>query len=748
MLDHIIAKSASDYGPGEALLEHTDTVVEYWRELHKSYVDELPVRDDFWKLSFLAALFHDSGKITGNFQERITKRVKHWDNHIRHEFFSGVLLWAANRDVFAKDILPLMAVFSHHKPLTDELFKKNNGLEKALQLNEIELTELLEELAYRIEQQKVDFLIFPNLAKGLARITTTKQLYKSFKSVYNQSVDLKQEDRRTYIFYKALLNTADWSGSNHGLLGGELSTSENELRGKIIQKLIAENKPEIAAKFHWRKFQLASKQQVGHVLAIAPTGSGKTEAALLWAAQKKEREKIIYLLPTRVTSNAIYNRLQQYFGKEETAVIHSSAFFYRKELDEEDRYHKGDYLMDKTFFRNVNVCTIDQVLTQGFNLGYWELKTFHTWKSWIIIDEIHLYAPYTLGLIISTIEYLKSAFHARFFIMTATMPTKLRMLLQQTLEIGETQIVRDVELLKKKRNEFQVRDCLIDGLETEIIVALKAGKKVLIVVNTVDEAIRLYQAYKGIAADTICYHSRFIQKHRLEKEQLILQKEKEAQSLLLVATQVVEVSLDIDFDILFTENAPIDAIIQRAGRVNRKRQKKDTKVIVCREQQVTREVIYTEVDGVLDNTFNELKALNGEKLSEEQLLGLVDVVYQHFEVQQHQGFLEGRSAYAKVQRHNHFIKDVMSQDGIYTREGLDTVSIIPACYYEELINANPMEKAQHELSIRRKKIFSLEHKGFQTLKNPDNQDPYIYLCCKYDSEVGLVYEQPSTIVHC
>ena len=176
---------------------------------------------------------------------------------------------------------------------------------------------------------------------------------------------------------------------------------------------------------------------------------------------------------------------------------------------------KKEYLKDKTFFQNVNVCTVDQVLTQGFNLGYWELKTFHMINSWVIIDEIHLYAPYTLALIISTISYLKNEFGTRFFIMSATMPLKLSELLQKTLGEEKYELIQDEELLDKSRNVFETRDCLIDELLDEITIEIESGKKVLLVVNTVDEAIRIYQKLKNSASNAFCYHSRFMQKDRI-----------------------------------------------------------------------------------------------------------------------------------------------------------------------------------------------------------------------------------------
>lgn len=738
MLDHIIAKS----NPRETLLYHTDEVVKYCKELKNKYEEELDVPTDFWELSFIAALFHDSGKIVSNFQDRIHGRVKHWDFHIRHEFISGVLLLASNQAFFIKNPLPLLALFSHHKPLTDVLFSDKKQTELQLNIQDCKL--LINLLNQRLNDNDIPFSIATEVAEELGKEKTLENLYAFFLNYFKSiTAEFKVQDRKTYIFHKALLNTADWSGSNHALLISSWEYNQSYLQNHIVEKLRREGKKKIADDFTWKKFQKESSQQKKHVLAIAPTGSGKTEAALLWAAQKQAEEKIIYLLPTRVTSNAIYDRLTQYFGEAQTAVVHSSAFFFRKSLDEKDGYHKNKYLVDKTFFKNINICTIDQVLTQGFNLGYWELKTFHMRNAWVIIDEIHLYAPYTLALIISTIQYLKDEFGARFFIMTATMPKRLQTLLTTILAINEAQLVKDSELLNKARNEFQTRDVLVDALEKEITTALEANKKVLIVVNTVDEAIRLYKKYAGIAEQTICYHSRFIQKDRLNKEKEILDAEKTAKSLLLIATQVVEVSLDIDFDILFTENAPIDAIIQRAGRVNRKRQKKDTKIIIFKEQQVTREIIYTKVDGVIDNTFKELEARKGQRLTENELVQLVDEVYKDFDVTKHESYIKGLGMYHEIQRKHHFVKDNTERDEVYTREGLDSVNIIPSKFYERLKDTSPMEKAEHELSIRNKKLKTLEHKGeFSILK----EDWYIYLGCKYNYEVGLEYLPPSSFV--
>ncbi len=737
MLNHILAKSS-----GETLIEHTVEIVRRWSILKNQYIDILPVDEAFWNLSFLSVLFHDTGKIALNFQEKNQGKVNHWDDYIRHEFLSGLFLLFSDQQRFKDNPLPLLAVFSHHKPLVaDKIFDRERS--RTLRVDSSDLATLR---TFLNEKANLVRLHFPlQIVSEFSTPRPLQPFYLLFRRFLDEAGEqFNPQSRIHYIFYKAILNTADWSASSHSNLAARMEDfSESLLRKKTVEKLLSENKLEIAKNFQWKDFQQKCLAQNSHVLAIAPTGSGKTEASLLWASQKAPDEKIIYLLPTRVTSNAIYARLKGYFGDEKTAVVHSSAFFYRKELD--DNFNKGSYLVDKTFFKNVNVCTVDQVLTQGFNLGYWEVKTFHMLNARIIIDEIHLYAPYTLGLIISTIKYLNKFFGVKFFIMTATMPQKLQDLLKETLNITEKETIRDQELLDQARNVFEVRDCLIDYLEDEITQTLKAGNKVLIVVNTVDEAIRLFQKYDGIAKKTICYHSRFIQKHRLKKEQEILEYEKTANSFLLIATQVVEVSLDIDFDILFSENAPMDAIIQRAGRVNRKREKSDTKVVIFKEQDVTREVIYTEVDNILANTFEELRARNGQRLTENELIKMVDAVYEHYNVKQHPSFLEGLDKHYEIQRKHHFVKDNIEFGEVYTREGLDSESVIPYKFYEKLKlkEFDPIAMAKHELSIRTKKLYALKSKF------PYHKEGYYqFLGCKYSFEVGFELDKrDSSIRH-
>lgn len=727
-IEHLLAKSE----PKETVMQHTDLVVAAWQELRDRYAADLELTDEFWQQGYWSVLFHDFGKICGNFQDMLSGKTG-WKNHtVRHEFLSGMFLLLANPEEVSRQPLWLFAVFSHHKPLTDALFQQD-----ALRTLVLPKTDFASAKVVFLQRSTAAGIPFPLSEKDQSDkipVITLGGLYKVFEGriLKNLPRRFTAQHRIDYIFFKAMLNIADWTASAHRELPPGWTFSREFLKEKVIQKLLDEGK--VIENFKFMKFQ-EDCLRVGATLAVAPTGSGKTEAALLWASQKKRFEKIIYLLPTRVTSNAIYQRLIKYFGKDKCAVVHSSALFFQKEID--DKFDDRGYLLDKTFFKDVSVCTVDQILTQGFNLGFWEIKTFHLFRAKVIIDEIHLYEPYTLGLIISTIQFLRAQFKTEFLIMTATMPQKLLKLLQKTMEVDEKSTIRDHELLDKSRNIFEVRETEADGVENEVKKWLSNKKKVLVVVNTVDEAIRLYEKYKLHTINIMCYHSRFIQLDRQEKEQEILRREKTGEAFLLVATQVVEVSLDIDFDVLFTENAPMDALIQRAGRVNRQRKKEGSKVIVFKHQPVVEELIYAGGD-FLTKTFNLLKEKQGQKLTERELTELVDKVYENYNVEADEGYQRGLNAYAGIQQHLHYIKDNTGLQESYTREGLDTETIIPEKFYEMLQGSKVEIKHKYEVSVRKSRI-----KWVKWKKDPEHEW-FKYLDCYYDSETGLKFKTKET----
>jgi CRISPR-associated endonuclease/helicase Cas3 len=728
MLENILAK------PQESLTKHTLALYNVWLELKRKYEEIIP-EEKFWYYSLISVFFHDFGKIADNFQEVISNKKRDYSNYVRHEFVSGMFLFANSYKDYEQNSLSLFAIFSHHKKLENDLFSKESNIDLKINLDYVK--EFVEFATKEIDKPYKNKFQINQTAIGYLQNKYFRLLEDYQKRVYVLTKKLAQKDRIEYVKYKAILQIADWTASGHNELQNGITYDEKYLSNKITEKINQTNKKKklpLIEKIIFKKFQTKSNI-AQNVIAIAPTGSGKTEAALLWASKKNENQRIIYLLPTKVTSNAIFERLTGYFGNEYVTVIHSSAFFFHKEI--QDSYEKKDYLLDKTFFKNINICTVDQVLTQGFNLGYWEIKTFHLLNAKIIIDEIHLYEPYTLGLIISTIYYLQKDYGATFYIMTATMPFLLKNLLRKYLT--EPIIIEDTELLKDARNEFVVKDYEIKDADNEILEAVNQLKKILIVVNTVDSAIDQYKKmvsnFKDNNTNIMCYHSRFIQKDRQEKEKNIFELEKSNSACILVATQVVEVSLDIDFDILFTENAPIDAIIQRAGRINRKRKKENTKVIIYKYSEITAKWVYTS-GSVLKDSFDVLKKQNNKRLSEEKLTMLVDEVYKNVNIEDDFDFKKGLNMYNEEQLRLSFIKDNTANENTMTRLNIDTINVIPACFEEYLYDKSIEEKAKHELSVRKSKEYSFEIYS-------DENKQFKYIKADYDYEYGLVFEKKS-----
>ena len=771
MLDNYIAKIFKDDNPKtkESFVQHTDRVIEAVKELENRYESVLQLGKDFWFDAFVMAVFHDFGKLSDNFSDNMNLVWKggnmNFKTHIRHEFLSGILLalHTQSKARVRKDLSPnhhqLFSIYSHHKSLNLTLFNETTSIKIKKEAVDGFGAYLLDKFLEYFPQ-KTSFLegiknsLNLILAKETEYFRTRKDLF--FEDSFEKFT--KSYHRTNYINYKAILVAADWTGSGRRGLEEPLIYNQSLLFEKMKFKL--------GDKFtQWSDFQNDSLVQKSNVIAIAPTGSGKTEASILWASNRSESgaEKIVYLLPTRVTANAIFKRLELFFGKGEfdnhVAVVHSSAKSFRSEKDDEKENPYPDlvYLRDSAFFRSVTVATVDQMLTMGFNCGWWELKTFHLSKAKVIIDEIHAFQPYTLGLIVATIKYLREHFGTQFYIMTATLPPKLRELLIEEAFGGNDNIteIKDEELLQKSRNYYRVEDKDFDELIPEIKKRLSEKKKVLVVVNTVNEAIRIFD-HKEFSdrrnEEKFCYHSRFTVGDRKEKEKLLLEFEEKKQfenGFLLISTQVCEVSLDIDYDFLYTENAPVDAIIQRAGRVNRKRDNgKFTEVVIFKHLPVS-ELVYEEVvnnqgkTNFLVDSFEAFRQRQNEKLSEQDLLNIVEDVYGNWDITKHPSYMEAIGKYEKLWRFNlNYIQSIDKKDeDLFTREGIDNVTIIPLKFKEELKEKSAKEKSQYEVNIRRK-LFNIIRSHIQKIGGEKpfiDKDDFTYLAVPYNLERGFYY---------
>jgi CRISPR-associated endonuclease/helicase Cas3 len=195
-----------------------------------------------------------------------------------------------------------------------------------------------------------------------------------------------------------------------------------------------------------------------------------------------------------------------------------------------------------------------------------------------IFDEIHAYDAHAAALIVEMVRVLKRL-GGRFLFMSATFPPFLRQLLQDALgaqaELFTLESADDWsrQFLSTARHRLQWHEAYLEQLIPQITQTAEEGKRVLVVANRVAQAQKIFRELRERHSEGVhLLHSRFTRRDRVSKEQDIigtLRGERDLPLRVLVATQVVEVSLDVSFDTIFTEVAPVDDLLQRFGRVNR-----------------------------------------------------------------------------------------------------------------------------------------------------------------------------------
>lgn len=359
--------------------------------------------------------------------------------------------------------------------------------------------------------------------------------------------------------------------------------------------------------------------QSGLTLIEAPTGSGKTEASLSYAWRLLGAglaESIVFALPTQATANAMLDRLERiapllFEDHSNVILAHGSARFNEKfsafkkaALDgyEEDGWVQcSQWLAEsrkRAFLGQIGVCTVDQVLISVLPVKHRFVRGFGIGRSVLIVDEVHAYDSYMYGLLEEVLKQQKAA-GGSALLLSATLPeTQRRQLLQawgaepvqmndnapyplMTWTAGESAdsfILDESQLpppLTVKLEPFITKNMLPDdNLIKQIIDAAEKGAQVAVVCNLVADAQQLAKRLReNTALPVDLFHARYCYKHRQEKEldaikRFGLQGSREG-GRIMVATQVIEQSLDLDFDWLITQLCPVDLLFQRMGRLHR-----------------------------------------------------------------------------------------------------------------------------------------------------------------------------------
>lgn len=616
----LMAKSA-EFG-GETLTQHT------WRVLER-LSDQVKLRlnlpeycgERFWSRMYWGCFLHDFGKAANGFQAILRGEDHSWKTHRhRHEVLSlGFVDWLFPKGHIDREwVIGIIA--SHHKDAEAILdtyggrHKWSEMTDEDREAKEIMLSDLVQQLDLPTRQLLWRWIseCGLNWAENLgiplvetpqlvsfeeACVTDLKaSLFKALRSFAEWQKSLQDDFKVVTMLSRGLILTADHSASA-GAGAFPLMPSAAEMRFYAERSLQG---------LTWRSHQEQAQQAgQGSAIMVAPTGSGKTEAALLWAARQMEQRpvsRLFYTLPYQASMNAMVERLCTRFfdvgglmddRNKLITIQHSRARlkFYQDMMNlEEIEPRKAEVAakrlqnLARLNYFPIQVFSPYQMLKAAYSLkGYETLLVDYT-DALFIFDEIHAYEPKRLALIITLMGWLARNCHARFLVMTATLPPMVKQVLLDALP--------NPEIIEASEEDFQAsqrhRVHILEGdLLNQLALAcadFEQGKTVLVCCNqiaTAQEAYHYFKEEQGIPAEQIVLlHGRFNGKDRSRHEQRItdavgVRSEQRKRPFLVVATQVVEVSLDVDFDTIYTDPAPLEALLQRFGRVNRGRRQQN-----------------------------------------------------------------------------------------------------------------------------------------------------------------------------
>ncbi|HID0768124.1 TPA: CRISPR-associated helicase Cas3' [Clostridium botulinum] len=616
-------------------------------------------------------LYHDIGKITEEFQNNIE------DTHrkIRHEILS-----ASVKDLSEYEKLSILL---HHKTL-DWLQKYIGNKYYEGQLKEV---------SQKLNIETEDIMIY------LRKICRTS--HKNHKSLSSKELILQ-------LGYLKLCDHIASAGIKNIDKGFYAKDIYNFEKYRSIQQKVLD------------------LEEAQDIIIQAPTGLGKTETSLLWSdkCQNKDKSKrIFYLLPYTASINALYKRLKQ--NNISVGVLHSKvrSLLYRED-DITDI--KEEIQLFKKNIKQVTICTIFQIIKAVFQCKNFEMMLAQFKDSIFIIDEIHCFDIREFTLLLETLKYLKDNFNINICIMSASIPTVMLNQIKNTLNIN-TIITADKEdfLIRHKVN--YIEDYILNNLKM-IENDLISNKQVLVCVNRVDTNQELYTYFKNKfpKKNIKLIHGKFNARDRSKIEKDLKNCD------LLIGTQVIEVSLDINYDVLYTEIAPFDALLQRFGRVNRKGVKRISDIYIFNQSK--KSIYRDDIICYTKNVIYKIICENKGMIKEDKVITYLDLVYQDFDIENYNTYKKQFNTLINTLKVGYFNENATDS----MLENNNTYSVLPLCLlrqYNQYINDNNYIKA-NELFVNTYLNKFKEGKEWYYDKNFKIYISYF----KYNENIGLTKE--------
>ncbi len=659
---------------------HTDDLLNNLSVLKEMY----PNLSTDWELLRLACIYHDMGKMNFRFQSRV-----HGKGHTTGLPHGALSLGFIDADYLEdtgysdKDIgLLFHAVAYHHERDMD-----------------FEIDEIYNE----IETLKS---VFPKYNySGLPTRYFKPRFDTDFYDKGQRFCESKDGDYFfKYIMLKGLLNRLDYAAS------AEIRVENpNDFLKESMDNLLRKwqtSKPET----HWNDLQnYMIEHQNKNVVVIAQTGMGKTEAGLLWLGNSKG----FFTLPLKSAINAIYKRIIENIVpekiEERVALLHSDTLkVYSEQAEgEDDIDFETYYTRTRQLSLPLTVCTLDQIFDFVYRYKGFELKLATLSYSKIIIDEIQMYSHELVAYLVLGLKYI-TRLGGKFAIMTATLPKLILNLLEEEGIQFEKPLVFTNSLIRHSLKRIEVS--INDDESTEQISKAYNKNKLLVICNTIKMAKEVYTKLKGLLPESYkddihLLHSGFIRCHRTEKENSIMKtgSKESNEAGIWVTTQLVEASLDIDFDLIFTELSDLNGLFQRMGRCYRHRPL-DVEYNCFVFTGGSRKCSGVGKDSVIDPQVHDLSKdalIKDGVLSEDDKIKMIDNTYTSEKLENYYSKIKGTVEYIKSIPEYELSK----QDVNEKFRDIDQVLVIPSRIYKE-----NEENIQKQIKILNDKSQLLETK--------------------------------------
>lgn len=736
MKNEFLAKSN-----GETIMEHTENLINNFKNFFTVY-PEINVDKE---LLLLACIYHDLGKINKKFQSKLSG--KRQNGELPHGLLSTSFIdsKSLSENGFDKSDIKILSysVALHHERDLSEISEEDFSSE--IELMNIEADYFLKYLE-KLQNIYFDYMnenMKENLKYSIFKIENekvklkklSKKYYKLNGRIYSQDFILSEKETfdtfQKYVMLKGLLNKVDYAASSY-IPVEEKNDFLEEKMDSFLKNVLKKDNPEN----DWNELQkFMIHNQNKNVVVVAQTGYGKTEAGLLWIGNNKG----FFTLPLRVAINAIFDRVKNQIVIEKLenriGLLHSDfREIYIEDIKKKEKNNlekmDNDELfmyMDKTkqLSLPLTVCTIDQLFDFVFRAPGFELKVATLSYSKVVIDEIQMYSTDLLAYLIYGLKYITN-FGGKFVIMTATLPGIITDLLKkEEIKFKTTEpFIND-----KKRHNLKV---LKEVINAKFIKENYKDNKILVVCNTVKKSKQIYEDLKNLGIECKelnLLHSRFIKKDRAKKEKKIsefanpkrfkenVKKERELKNIcengIWIGTQVVEASLDLDFDILVTELSDLNGLFQRMGRCYRNREILDEKYncYVFTEECSGIKSSNAVIDKEIHQKSKEALITIDGLLTEKEKLELIDKVYSTES-------LKDTEYYGKLVKNIYALKNYIVEYEKTKSEvqkifrNIASRDIIPKIVYQENV-----EEIKKNIEILKKKSKGLDEKERKKLRS-------------------------------